>query len=397
MSSDDTQVDFIDSPEALARACEHLQQADVLAVDTEFHRENTYYAEFALLQVASREACYLVDPLALSDLSPVWDVLCDSNILKIFHAARQDLEIILSEAGRLPLPLFDTQIAAALLGFGQQVGFGNLCQRILKKSLPKMETRSDWLTRPLSRKQCEYAADDVIYLLPIYRSLKEQLEARGRTDWLIEEQASLCNPESYAIQTETVFWRVKSVNKLKPQQLAVLRELADWREVQAQAKNIPRRRVIADEPLFEMARRSKLELMDMERMRGLPTGIFKRFGNDLLAAWQRGMACPRDQWPKTEPRANHTTGTEIRQELLDTLVRLRAEEEHIAANILASRQELARLASWGKNRHGKAPDIPPLQGWRRELVGNDLLRLLNGEICLRLNTETALPVIEDVR
>ncbi|MDQ7010210.1 MAG: ribonuclease D [Mariprofundaceae bacterium] len=397
MSPDASSFVFVDTPEALAAACEQLRQANILAVDTEFHRENTYYPRFALLQVASRDACYLIDPLALSDLSAIWDVLCDAHILKIFHAARQDLEIILSEAGRLPLPLFDTQIAAALLGFGQQIGFGNLTQRILKKSLPKMESLSDWMARPLNRKQCEYAADDVIYLLPIHRHLEELLAARNRTDWLDEEQAALCDPEGYDTTLDTVFWRVKGVTRLKPRQLAVLRELAAWRETTAQAKDIPRRRIVADEPLFEMARKTSLTLADMARMRGLPGGVYKRFGNELLDAWQRGMDCPKEDWPKPAPRANHMAGTEMRQELLDTLVRLRAEEEHIAANILASRQELAQLASWGGSRRGKAPAIPCLRGWRRKLVGDDLLQLLNGEISLRLDPETALPVIEKTR
>ena len=159
---------YIDSANALIEACNELEKSSVLCVDTEFHREKTYYAQFALLQISSREQCYVIDPTSLSDLTPVWKLMHNPNILKVFHAARQDLEIILLESGALPLPLFDTQVAAALLGYGQQIGFGNLVQRILKKALPKGESFSDWLARPLTPKQLAYAADDVIYLMPIF-------------------------------------------------------------------------------------------------------------------------------------------------------------------------------------------------------------------------------------
>jgi len=218
----DLTPDYIDSTEDLDRACRKLGNASVLCVDTEFHRESTYYAEFALIQVASRDACYLLDPVAISDLSPLWVLMHNPDILKVFHAVRQDAEIILKESGALPLPLFDTQIAAALLGFGLQVGFGNLVQRILGKALPKSESFTDWLKRPLRPAQITYAADDVIYLMPVYQHLHEQLQVRGRLAWMDEEQATLCAEKTYANDSESIFWRVKGVNKLKPKQLAVL-------------------------------------------------------------------------------------------------------------------------------------------------------------------------------
>lgn len=182
---------YIDTADSLKQACDELAKASVLCVDTEFHREKTYFAQFALLQIASREKCFVIDPTAIDDLSPVWKLMHDESIMKVFHAARQDLEIIMLESGALPSPLFDTQVAAALLGYGQQIGFGNLVQRILKKALPKQESFSDWLARPLTSKQLIYAADDVIYLMPIYQHLEEQLQATGRRDWLIEEQETL--------------------------------------------------------------------------------------------------------------------------------------------------------------------------------------------------------------
>ncbi len=388
---------YIDSADALKQACEELAKASVLCVDTEFHREKTYYAQFALLQISSRDRCFVIDPTTLDDLTPVWKLMHNPKILKVFHAARQDLEIILLESGALPLPLFDTQVAAALLGFGQQIGFGNLVQRILKKSLPKGESFSDWLARPLTPKQLAYAADDVIYLMPIFQHLNDQLQARGRKTWLDEEQATLCEEKTYLIDKREVFWRVKGVNKLKPRHLAVLRELAAWRESETQKRDMPRRRLMGDETLLEMAKRDSLSTDTMQRMRGLTDGTIRRFGSAIIAAWEKGRNCPEDQWPKLHPRHHHAPGTDMRQELLDTLLRLRSEEESIASNILASQSELGELASWGYKRQGEPPELSLLHGWRRELVGNDMLRLLNGELSLRIDPETALPEIVDMK
>ncbi|MCF7821806.1 MAG: ribonuclease D [Mariprofundaceae bacterium] len=387
---------YIDTTDALRQACNELAKATVLCVDTEFHREKTYYAHFALLQIASREQCYVIDPTVIDDLSPVWELMHNESILKVFHAARQDLEIIMLESGGLPVPLFDTQVAAALLGYGQQIGFGNLVQRILNKALPKQESFSDWLARPLTSKQLTYAADDVIFLMPVYQHLEEQLQAKGRRGWLLEEQATLSSEETYRIDRQEVYWRVKGVNRLRPRQLAILRELAAWREDHAMHKNIPRRRIVADDPLIDLSKKDHLDLNTMGRMRGLSDGVIKRFGSEIIAAWNRGAECPEEDWPRLHPRSFHTSGTELRQELLDTLVRLRAEEESIAANILVNQRELGALASWGKQRKGEPPELSILHGWRRELVGNDLLRLLNGEISLRINPERSLPEIRDM-
>jgi len=387
---------YIDTADALEEACIELEKASVLCVDTEFHREKTYYAHFALLQISSREKCYVIDPTTIDDLSPVWRLMHNEKILKVFHAARQDLEIIMLESGGLPTPLFDTQVAAALLGYGQQIGFGNLVQRILKKALPKQESFSDWLARPLTTKQLAYAADDVIFLMPIYQHLEEQLQAKGRREWLLEEQETLSSEKTYQIDRKEVYWRVKGVNRLKPKKLAVLREMAAWREDHAQHKNIPRRRIISDDTLIELAKRDSVSVNTMDRMRGLSEGVIKRFGKEIVDAWEKGMACPEEDWPKLHPRSYHTSGTELRQELLDTMVRLKAEDEMIASNILVSKSELGTLASWGKDRKGEPPELSVLHGWRRELVGNDLLRLINGEISLRINPETSLPEIKDL-
>ena len=395
----DLNPDYIDSAEALDHACRKLRNANVLCVDTEFHRESTYYPEFALIQIASKEACYLIDPVAIPDLSPLWMLMHNPGILKVFHAVRQDAEIILKESGALPLPLFDTQIAAALLGFGLQVGFGNLVQQILGKTLPKAESFTDWLRRPLRPAQIIYAADDVIYLMPVYQHLHDQLQARGRLAWMEEEQAALCSEKTYNNEQESVFWRVKGVNKLKPKQLAILRELAIWREQQAKKRDIPRRRIVGDEPLLALARKAQLTIEGLSGIRGLNSGVIRRFGEDMLHAWQQGQQCPESEWPHPKTSAHNSEGTEMRLELLSALVRLRAEKVRIAANILASKQDIAALASWAN--HGSfsitdLPDNPCLHGWRKELVGNEILRMLKGELCLRLDAETKMPVIDEL-
>ncbi len=386
---------YIDQPNTLQAACQSMKQCKVLAVDTEFHRETTYYPEFALLQIYGNGQCWMIDPIALKDLTPVWDVLCDTDILKVFHAGRQDLEIILKEAGQLPLPLFDTQIAAALLGMGQQVGFGNLVQRLLKKELPKQESFSDWISRPLRQKQLEYAADDVIWLMPIYQALKEQLQACGRLDWLNEEQQTLCSLETYHETADHLMWRVKGVNKLKGRSLARLRALAVWREEQARKRNIPRRRLLADEPLLEIARREHVHQDALGSMRGVSQGFVRRFGHDLIKVCDACAQLSEADFPKVNPRKPRTQGTDMRLELLSTLLRLKAEEGNISPSILSNKSDLSELASWGRHCKEPEPNVPCLDGWRRELVGRDLLRLLQGTLVLRIDPKSGNPVIEE--
>jgi len=389
----DTPFAFIDTPDQLKQAAAAMACCPVLCVDTEFHRESTYYPEFALLQIYGNRQCWVIDPIALDDLAPVWDIMIDPEIIKVFHAARQDIEIIFKQAGGLPLPLFDTQVAAALLGYGQQVGFGNLVQRITKKILPKGESFTDWKARPLTGKQMTYAADDVIWLMPVYQHLKERLEAEKRTQWLHEEQQILCSPATYEPDDADAFRRVKGVNRMKGRHLAVLQEMAAWRERSAQKRDIPRRRMIADEPMLELARRDILDIETMRRIRGVNDGFIKRFGEEIIACWQRGMDLPEGSWPSMQMRRSNTPGTDLRLEMLDTLVRLKAEEGEISGTILAGKSDLSALASWGYRCKGEPPKVACLHGWRYELVGHDLLRLLRGEICLYLNPQTGMPVI----
>ncbi|MDX8389674.1 MAG: ribonuclease D [Mariprofundaceae bacterium] len=385
---------YIDTSHALQQMCHELEKEPVLYIDTEFHRENTYSPDFALLQISGGKRCFIVDPLTIESLDPLWQLLHRPESLKVLHAGRQDIEIILEKSGEIPRPLFDTQVAASLLGYGQQIGFGNLLQRLRNISLPKAESFSDWLARPLRPEQLTYAADDVIYLIPMYQQLNEELQTSGRRDWLDQEQAVLTSLDTYTMDPQNIFWRVKGSNRLKAKQLAILRELAAWRELAAQKRNLPRRRVLSDEILIELSRGQATTREHLERIRGLNSGVIRRFGDDILAVVQCGREMPSEKWPELPARHHNTVGTDLRQEMLSTLVRLRAEDEQISAPLLASKGEMTALASWAKKTDTPPPDLPCLQGWRRDLIGEDMLALLQGNITLRLDRENKMPVIE---
>lgn len=384
---------YIDTPSKLHEACRRLADAPLLTIDTEFHREKTYYPTLGLVQVArDGDYCALFDPLALDTLDPLWDVIYQPHCLKVLHAGRQDMEILLQLRGKLPCPIFDTQIAAAMLGMGEQIGFGNLVHLLTGRRLAKAESFSDWLVRPLKASQITYAADDVTYLLPLHEELRKRLESCGRLQWLQEEQARLCDEKSYIIHPDEAFWRVKSVTSLRPHQMAVLRELAAWREQRAMNANQPRRRILGDEVLITMARKPHLSVEEMHHMRGMPAATVNRHGDELLAAWQRGHDCPKERWPRVR-RNDCTRGSELKAELLATVVKMRAKEANIAPSMLANRADLCALAARVDGPGDTPADIACLQGWRRDIVGNDLLDLLHGKTCLRLDPDGGNPII----
>jgi ribonuclease D len=387
---------YVATSQKLEEACSDLSEASFLCIDTEFHREKSYYPQLGLIQVASRRACYLIDPLAIPHLDCFWQFLHDPSRLKVLHAGRQDVEIILSATGEIPFPIFDTQIAAALLGLGEQASLAKLVSVILNEHLPKHESFSDWLSRPLSPEQITYAASDVIYLLPIYEELKRNLLASGRMAWLEEEQNNLYNMVTYEPPDDDALYRLRGTNGLSRRQLAILRSLAACRERIAREKNRPRRRIIPDETLVSLARLNELNKDSIRRLRnGLSESVLREFGDDILAAWQEGHDCPSSSWPRPRSTRPRNSGANLRAEMLSALVRFTADREKIAANILARKGELMELALWAADSQSPLPDLPCLRGWRRELIGDDLLRLLRGEISLRLDADSGMPVIDD--
>ncbi|MDX8413221.1 MAG: ribonuclease D [Mariprofundales bacterium] len=389
----------IGTSEQLQQMVEALTSSSTLFVDTEFHRETTYWPQFALMQISARSRdnrllCYLIDPLTIEDLEPLWRLLTNPDQVKVFHAARQDVEIIHHLSGRLPTPLFDTQVAAALLGYGQQIGFGALVQQLTGVTLAKQATFTDWMKRPLSAGQQQYAADDVLHLMPVYFHLSEQLQARGRSDWLDDEQRSLTDPVTYDLAVDTIFWRTKGCNRLKPKQLAVLRPLAAWREQAARERDLPRRRLLGDESMVELARQEHLDQQKITAIRGISNGLAKRFGGEMIAAWKEGVACPKADWPQRSKTPTHSAGSNSRADLLNALLQLKANKLEIASSILASKSDIAALASWGGMRNDpELPDISLLNGWRRKLIGDEMLEMLAGNLVLKIDTTTHMPVI----
>ncbi|NQW16786.1 MAG: ribonuclease D [Chloroflexi bacterium] len=362
----------------LAAYCKELESARYVAVDTEFMRERTYRAELCLIQLAAPGLeAVAVDPLARGmDLSPLFAVMSNPAIVKVFHAARQDLEIFYELMGQVPAPLFDTQVAAMVCGFGEQVGFATLAATIARVSVDKSSQYSDWSLRPLSDQQLQYALDDVIHLCTIFEALEEKLSENERILWLAEEMETLASPSTYVTEPMDAWRRVKH-RRAKPRALAVLQELAAWREVKADKTNVPRGRIIRDEPLVEIASAAPSTKDQLSRIRGLGSNAVNgSMGSEILAAVKRGLAIPKDDWPRLTPRPELPGGARELVALLQALLKLRCEEQDVAPKMVATRDDLEQLLI------DKNADIKFLTGWRRELFGEDALALMEGKIAL---------------
>jgi len=358
----------------LSALCDTLRGSAWLALDTEFVREKTYYPRFCLLQISNGEVAATVDPLQIEQLDPLLEILFDERIVKVFHAGRQDLEIFHNLWGRLPTPLFDTQLAASLLGLGDQVGYGNLVEKLLDHRLEKGLSRTDWSHRPLDEAQLRYALDDVIYLGDIYLELERRLRAEGRETWLQDDFEQLGNPETYLNPPLEAWKRVKGRQQLKGVQLAVLRELAAWREQEAQQADRPKRWILKDEVLSDLARRQPKNNDQLGKIRGLEPGTIKRHGEKLLAMIARARELPKSEWPldkRRPPRLD--SNQEALADLLYCSLRLLAERHNITPAAIAGRREIESLVAGER-------ELELLQGWRRKVVGSDLLQVLDGAL-----------------
>jgi ribonuclease D len=372
----------VETASGLEDLCKLIRGSEWLALDTEFVREKSYYPRFGLLQICNGEVAASVDPLAIDDLTPLLEILYDTGIVKVFHAARQDLEIFHYHWDRLPQPLFDTQLAASLLGLGDQVGYGALVHALLGRELEKGHTRTDWTRRPLDRDQLRYALDDVIYLGEIYSILHSRLQQTGRGEWLNGDFEQLADPATYIIDATKTWKRVKGHQHLKGVQLAVLQSVAAWRETEAMEKDRPRRWILKDDPLLEMARRQPETLQQLERIRGMESGTIKRCGESLLQRIAAGRGLPKEQWPREKARpARLNPNQEARTDLLMCSLRLVAEQEGITPSAIASRKDLERLVAGER-------ELEVLRGWRGRLFGDILLAVLDGE---------QLPLMKDGR
>jgi ribonuclease D len=371
------QKQYIDTPDQLADLCQHIRDSPWLALDTEFMRETTYYPRLCLLQLCDGERAACIDPLALEDLTPLLEILYDPNITKVFHAARQDLEIFLHRWQKLPGPVFDTQPAAALLGEGAQIGYGPLVERMLGTTLQKGHTRTDWAQRPLDSQQIEYAFDDVIYLGQVYRKMHQQLTRLGRLNWLQDDMAQLAQPSTYITAPDQAWKKVKGQQSLRGVQYAVLQALAAWRETRAERDNRPRRRVLKDEILIDMARRMPSRIAQLAKIRGIQDRELQRWGETWLALIASANQLPATQWPAPPPVLRLSPLEEAKLDMLMAALRLIADDLGMNVSALASRKDMESLLR-------NAADARLLQGWQFKVAGERLSALLDGRALLEM-------------
>lgn len=375
---------YIDTPEALRDYAARIADSPWLALDTEFMREKTYFPQLCLLQISNGEVTACIDPLVLDDLQPLYGVLFNTEILKIFHAARQDLEIFFNLIGKLPAPVFDTQIAASLAGYPDQVGYAVLVKDLLDVDLDKSHARADWARRPLPQDAIRYAADDVEYLGAVYRELRERLSARNRLEWMADDLQKLADPATYRADPENAWQRIRGIQKLKPRQLGVLAALAKWREEAAVNTNKPRQWIVRDEVLLDIARRLPRTSEELAALRGVQESFIARRGGDAMRIIQDALGSDATIQPP-EQRERLTPEQEALADMAMAMVRLRSAEQQISPANLVSRRELERLVRGER-------ELPILQGWRKAAAGDALLQLLEGKALIRV--KAGKPVLE---
>ncbi|MCX7066683.1 MAG: ribonuclease D [Methylococcales bacterium] len=376
-----TPIQYINRPDQLPKLCEQIQQATWIALDTEFLREKTYYPKFCLLQIATLDWVACVDPIALPDLSTLFEAIYNPAIVKVFHSCRQDLEIFYQITGKLPEPVFDTQIAAPLLGFQDNPGYAMLVSSFLNINLSKAHTRADWSKRPLSTDEIDYAADDVIYLCQIYQIMTQKLTELGRIDWLTQDFAELSNPAHYQVQPEKAWLRIKGQNKLTGKQLSIIQTVAEWREKTAQAEDRPKNWLLRDELLFDIAKLQPESVTDLAAVRGINERAVQRYGKELCQLITIAKNRPPIALTIKDRPAKKTQQQEAILDILTALVRIRAEENELNPTILASRKDLEALLFNGDE------ECPLLHGWRYAMAGRELVGLLKGELLLGIEAD----------
>lgn len=370
---------YIANQENLAAFAERAMHSSVLAIDTEFLREKTYYAKLCLIQLATDDETAIVDPFAVDDLKVLAPVLRNENVMKLFHAGNQDLEILLREVGVLPHPLFDTQVAAALLGHTQQIGYAALVHAECGVTLKKIDSFTDWSRRPLSDSQLEYAADDVVYLPRMYERMRAQLVELGRLSWLDRDFEDLADPARYAANERERYKRLKRVSQLSRRQLSAAREVAAWRELEAQRRDVPRKWVVTDEQIVEACKREARTIDELFMVRGLSDRLSTKDARAVVSLISSALSAPPDTWPELDRCGKSEPNVDAELDLMSALVRLRAKENGIAFPTLASHDDLARVA------RGYREGVDLLRGWRRAIVGEELLELLDGRLALSLD------------
>lgn len=365
----------------LESAIETLEQSDFVTVDTEFIRETTFWPVLCLIQMAAPGFTALVDPLAPGlDLKPFFRLMANEKVVKVFHAARQDIEIIVHQGDLVPHPIFDTQVAAMVCGFGDAVSYDQLVQKVTGVRLDKSSRFTDWRYRPLSERQLEYALADVTHLIDVYKHLTAELEREGRAHWLNEEMQVLTSRQTYDPHPDDAWKRLK-LRIRKPQELAVLKSVAAWREREARERDVPRGRILKDDAIYEIAQQAPKDADALGRLRSIPKG-WERSSTAaaLLGAVNDALSVPKEDLPKLPRPHQPPEGSNAAAELLKVLLRIVAEKEGVAAKVLASSDDIDRIAAEGEDA-----DVPALQGWRRAVFGDKALRLVRGEIAIKFD------------
>lgn len=376
-----TPIQYINTPEQLATLCGQIKLEPWLALDTEFLREKTYYPKFCLLQIATPTWVACVDPIALPHLEELFAVIASPDIVKVFHSCRQDLEIFYQWTGQLPGPVFDTQVAAPLLGFQDNPGYAMLVSSLLGINLNKAHTRADWSKRPLSHDQIEYAADDVIYLCQVYQIMVQKLTELGRLDWLAHDFAELTNSALYKVAPEKAWHKIKGKNKLTGKQLSIIQSLAEWREKTAQAEDRPKSWLLRDELLFDLAKLQPETVDGLANVRGINERAVHRYGKELCQLITAAKNRPPQPLNEHDRPLKKTQQQEAILDILTALVRVRAEENALNPTILATRKDLEVLL------FNDDDECPLLHGWRYTMAGKELVGLLQGQLLLGIEAD----------
>jgi ribonuclease D len=375
-------IQYIDTNEKLAILCLQIKKEPWIALDTEFLREKTYYPKFCLLQIATPNWVACIDPIALSSLDELFKVIYNPALVKVFHSCRQDLEIFYQLTGKLPSPVFDTQLAAPLLGFQDNPGYAMLVSSLLNINLNKAHTRADWSKRPLTEAQIQYAADDVIYLCKIYELIKQKLALLGRQDWLNQDFLELSNPDLFEVKPDQAWLKIKGKNKLTGKQLSIVQALAEWREKTAQSEDRPKSWLLRDEQLFDMAKLQPETMSDLADIRGINERIITRHGNELCTLINHAKnRAPSPLNEKGRP-IKKTQQQEAILDILTALVRIRAEENLLNPTILATRKDLEELMF-----NDEDSDSQLMHGWRYSMAGRELIGLLEGNLFLGIESD----------
>jgi len=374
---------YLTTDQGLADFCDQLISSPVLAIDTEFVRERTYYHKLGLIQVSDGTHCAAIDPIHISNLEPFLNLVRNQNTVKVFHAARQDLEILHRLCDGAIQPVFDTQIAASVVGWGSQISFAKIVNKVLGKKINKTETYTDWCRRPLSEGQIEYALDDVRLLFPVYENLKKVLKRLNREEWLQGEFIPLEDPDNFkAPNLEKLYMRIKNIRTLAPKNFSIICELAQWREKEAQVRDCLAKNIIRDESLLELARKAPIDSEGLSRIRGLHKNEITHSKKNILAAIQRGLNLPLDQIPKLPEFEIYKAPPGI-EEMLSALVQILAEKLKIEPSVLADRKKINDFVKCFDQKLS-LENHPLFCGWRKQAIGNQLYLALTGEMALAI-------------